>query len=197
MNPGIDYGLGSTNIDHESGIRYGVISQHVVGERWYEDSEPEYGNPTCPDCGTDINGIPTPADEEDPSDYYCDVCDAPVDSDCAFGDEPLGYSYVGEGYTLADCLDSDIMVLKSPYYTYAQFCSPCVPGAGNLEHPLDGDCKHLTCKRDRREHGLQVCADVLPNKCYCLGHDWFEEGKAPYPVYSLETGELVEPEVAE
>ena len=26
------------------------------------------------------------------------------------------------------------------------------------------------------------------NRAYCLGHDWFDDNKAPYPVYSVETG---------
>jgi hypothetical protein len=61
------------------------------------------------------------------------------------------------------------MVLKSPYYTYANYCSPCVPGAGNLDDIVEGEVK-----------------------TYCFGHDWFEEEKAPYPVYSVATGELIE-----
>jgi hypothetical protein len=28
--PGIDYGMGLSNIDEETGIRYGIISQHSV-----------------------------------------------------------------------------------------------------------------------------------------------------------------------
>jgi len=28
-------------------------------------------------------------------------------------------------------------------------------------------------------------------KTYCLGADWFENERAPYPVYSVATGELV------
>lgn len=54
------------------------------------------------------------------------------------------------------------------YGTFAQFCSPCVPGAG--DSPL---------------------ADGV--KTYCLGHGWFEDGKAPYAVYSVATGELISP----
>ena len=42
---GIDYGLGKTNIDKTSGIRYGVISQHSVGQAWYDESEAYYGTP--------------------------------------------------------------------------------------------------------------------------------------------------------
>lgn len=138
--PGIDYGLGKTNIDTQTGIRYGVISQHSVMQAWADSSEPVYP-------------------EHDQSET-----DADEDIDC----EPIGWVYSDEGYELQDCLDSDIMVLKSPFYTFAQFCSPCVPGAGNLNHPT--------------EDGV---------KCYCLGHDWFEEGHAPYPVYQVSDGKQV------
>ncbi len=56
--------------------------------------------------------------------------------------------------------DSDIFILKSPYYTRAQFCSPCAPGACYLTNPCeDGE------------------------RAYCFGHDWFDDGKAPYPVF--------------
>jgi hypothetical protein len=57
---------------------------------------------------------------------------------------------------------------------------------------------------------VETCAEVAPKsygqafasyaendgfaKGYCFGHDWFEGGKAPYPVFSVKTGELVLPE---
>ena len=50
---GVDYGLGRTNINHETGIRYGVISQHDVMQAWCDSAEPDYGTPTCPKCGND------------------------------------------------------------------------------------------------------------------------------------------------
>ena len=31
-------------------------------------------------------------------------------------------------------------------------------------------------------------------KTYCFGHDWFDDGIAPYPVYSRATDEIVLPE---
>jgi hypothetical protein len=61
-----------------------------------------------------------------------------------------------------DCLDSDILILKSPFYTFAPFCSPCVPGAGCLDTP-----------------------DLEGVKTYCFGHGWFEEQIAPYPVFRV------------
>ncbi len=181
---GIDYGMGRSNVDKENGIRYGVISQHTVGQAWYDDAEPVYGPPTCPKCGGEaVESFKVNNDDDERwpklyshsvEDYACESCEHYLDSGDVYGDEPLGWEYKEEGYELTDCLDSDIFVLKSPFYTFAQFCSPCVPGAGNLNHPM--------------EEGVN---------CYCLGHDWFEGGTAPYPVYRVKTGELVQSEEQE
>lgn len=165
--PGIDYSLGTANVDHATGIHYGVIGQGTVGEAWYESAEPQYGEPTCPECGSAINQEP-----DDDGNVHCTVCPYTIDEhrmgeEC-YGDEPNAWTYDDDGYKLETCLDSDIMVLKSRYYTHAQFCSPCVPGAGNLESECDDG-----------------------PKTYALGHDWFEEGRAPYRLFSVETGEEV------
>ncbi len=172
MNAGIDYGRGTTNIDNETGIRYGVISQHSVGQAWYDSAEANYWNPHCPKCGDAVVEsfkINNDDDERWPKlyshsceDYACESCRVYLDSSDVFGEEPIGWSYEGEGYQLTECLESDIFVLKSPYYTRARFCSPCVPGACSIESP---------------------CEDGP--KAYCLGHDWFEDGKAPYRVWAV------------
>jgi hypothetical protein len=111
---------------------------------------------------------------------FCDGYD-----DCGERD----WLYERDGYKLANCLQCDVVVLKSPYFTYAQFCSPCVPGACNLDSPLvtppDG-----VCGGDGFERDWQKLRD---NRAYCLGHDFFEDGRAPYPVYSVATGELIAP----
>jgi len=176
---GIDYSLGLANVDKETGIRYGVIFQNSIKPDCTESFESDYGEPTCGKCGNpavEINDALLDRNaiedwDRNGQDYACVPCKRTFWSHEAFSDEPLGWNYSGQGYKLRDCLDNDIFVLKSPYYTLAQFCSPCVPGAGNLDTP---------------------CEDGP--KTYCLGHDWFEEQKAPYPVYSVETGELVERE---
>lgn len=169
---GIDYGLGKTNIDKSTGIRYGVMSQNSVLQAWADSSEPDYGQPmaACPECSTD-NKAENWGDEI--------TCACGHEYECELHDmaEPIGYTFEDKEYTLTSCLDSDIMVIKSPYFTYAQYCSPCVPGACNLESPLD-------VPHDEHDG----------NKCYCLGHDWFEEGKAPYTVYSVLDGSVILPE---
>ena len=67
----------------------------------------------------------------------------------------------------------DIFIEKSQYYTYAQFCSPCAPGACYLSSPLSQKIEN--------------------NKCYCFGHEMFETN-APYPVYDLKTNKLIKGE---
>lgn len=87
--------------------------------------------------------------------------------------EPSSY-IIDDGEYTAECGDSgDIFITKSPYYTYAQFCSPCAPGACHLENPLDEPCEN--------------------NKAYCFAHDWFDDEKAPYPVYEVKTGKIILP----
>ncbi len=167
-NVGIDYSLGQSNVNRETGIHYGVISQHSVPYEYQDDFEQDYGSATCGQCGNpaiDSADVPKELQRQlwyKGQDYACIQCERTFWSDQAFSEESLGFTYERDGYKLTNCLDSDIFVLESPFYTFTQFCSPCVPGAGNLDTPL--------------EDGV---------KTYCLGHDWFEDGKAPYSVYRV------------
>lgn len=161
---GIDYGFGKTNIDTENHIRFGVIPAREVGQAWYEDSEAYYTSIECPLCGQEVAN-----DEE-----TCPSC-----GDKAYKDineikelqEPSSYFYKDDKYTLEQADEVDIFVLKSPYYTYSQFCSPCAPGAGYLLNELE--------------------TPNINNKTYCLGPEWFEDEKAPYTVWEIETSKKV------
>lgn len=177
---GIDYGHGQANIDPANGIRYGVISQNTVSQAWAECSEGYYGEANCPKCGQpaksydDETGCEYGIANSDIGkchDYQCDDCRWVFESQEAFSDEALSYTYEQEGYVMCSCLLNDIMIVRSPYYTFARFCSPCVPGAGNLD---DWD----------EDNGVMT---------YCLNHDWFPEGKAPYPVFRVADDKVVEP----
>jgi hypothetical protein len=171
MNKGIDYGNGLTNVDKAIGIRFGVIPANDVGQAWYDSSIPDYGKPHCPKCGNELD-----SDFDDGED--CPHCQHHVKwmGDECFPESPVCHDYIQEGYKLRQGGDgSDIFVLESPFFTFAQFCSPCAPGACYLLNWLEGD------------------ENCETNRAYCLGHDWFEDKKAPYPVYSVETGTLVKP----
>ena len=174
---GIDYGLGKTNVDVKNGIRFGVIHQNEVSQAWFEESEADYGKPSdyfeCPDCGHGLN-IDDTYDWGD--DYVCTECGQEIELELPDCCEPNGFYLDGETKATSDS-QGDIFILSSPYYTTADYCPPCAPGAGYLTSRvpmIDGENQ---------------------NDCiaYCFGHDWFESGKAPYTVYSVETGEIVNP----
>lgn len=179
--PGIDYSLGlGPNVDKATGIHYGVIALNSLGEDAFDSFESEYGEPHCPKCGNEVDPIPDDQLAEiegyerakyECEDFVCLACEYVFGGESAYPDEAIGFSYSDSEYDLADCLQSDVFVFRSPYYTYAQYCSPCVPGAGNLDNPCDDG-----------------------PKTYCLGHEWFDEGKAPYMVYRVSDGSIVEPE---
>jgi hypothetical protein len=162
---GIDYSAGVENRDKETGIHYGVISQHSLHPESANDIyfKGSVYTPYCPKCGNEI------AEENAEEGYTCECGYEIKYSEEMYGDEP---SYIdhdsGDGIRITGCLDSDFMILKSPYYTHAQFCSPCVPGAGNLNSPC-------------------------PNgpKTYCLPSDYFGDEGAPYPIFLVETNERV------
>jgi len=166
---GINYAPGRiTNIDLETGIRYGVIPFQELGQVWFDESEPYYEEPCCPECGFPIS------DREEGT--VCPQCKHEVEDGEFDFEEPTSFFIDNEEISAEQPNDNtDIWVLKSKYFTYAQFCSPCAPGACYLMSWL---------AEDARTDG---------NKAYCFGHDWFEDGKAPYPVFDVETGEEVKP----
>jgi hypothetical protein len=178
---GTDYGNGQANINPETGIRFGVIPVNALaGEAW-DSLEAQYGDPHCPKCG---NEVKAEASDDDPDtsdyerkrgacgDYHCDDCRLLFDGEDAFPDEVTGYLLDSDGYKgIVHCNDGDLFVTESPYYTHATFCSPCAPGACYLLTP--------TNKQGPR--------------AYCLGHDWFEGDKAPYPVLRVSDGSFVKP----
>ena len=91
-----------------------------------------------------------------------------ADDDMDYDVECIGWKIEDKDF-FAHCGNDGfgIFVERSAYYTYCVYCSPCAPGAGDLNN--------------FSAHGV---------KTYCFGHDFFANG-APYPVYSVETDELI------
>jgi hypothetical protein len=155
---GIDYGMGKTNRDEN--FHFGVINQNEVLQSWADISEAIYPDPeTCETC----NGTSEVYNEETNETEPCEDCeDGTIENDMV---EAIGFEYSDEGYQASCGEDGDIFITKSPYFTYCMYCSPCAPGAGYLMSPNPA--------------GIMT---------YCFGHDWFESGKAPYPVYDVTNG---------
>ncbi len=173
MSAGIDYSGGIANRNPVTGIHFGVISQHTpAGEIW-EDFQPVYPY-GCPSCGQAFgNGIePVVAklddlDEDELGSESCPTCGYEADDpDTDWnGDEAIGQHYTGEKTYKLDYSESlcCFFVLTSPYYTLARFCSPCAPGAGDLDNWDSG--------------GVRT---------YCLGPDFFDKDRpCPYPIWQV------------
>jgi len=188
---GIDYGMGQTNIDKKTGIRFGVISVNALTQYIWDHVESDYGDPTCPKCGNKVEEYDEDTHGEFKSyqmfenhpewnrdciaDYACKHCKHYIDSDHVWADEPNGHYYEDKDTKFWIDSHNDVMILKSPYYTRAQFCSPCAPGACYLTNAIDNG-----------------------EKAYCLDTEWFdqdEEGEysrpCPYPIWRVDNDELI------
>ena len=160
MNAGIDYGMGLTNIDHDTGIRYGVIHSGELGQAWYDSTEGNYGNPCCPECR---NAIHT---EHVNGQIFCVSCQKTFDNEECFPESPIAWTFEDEEYSMVQGGDDcDVFVIRSPFYTLCSLCSPCAPGAGYL--------------MSQNPDGIRA---------YCPGREWFEEhGRAPIRIWSVES----------
>lgn len=172
------------NYDEKNGISYGVISPHNISSEvlnniydqgtdpHYESAKEEFTN----DLKTvldrygfsigQIDEVLSPA---------VDIFNESFDSSC--GDGQCDYS--DKEYALRVSGDNfGIFVIKSPYYTYCRKCSPCAPGAGDLNTPLNIDDIEVMDNYDR---------------AYCLDKSYFDDeyAKIPYRVFRVDTDEEV------
>lgn len=160
-NPGIDYSNGQSNFDTDTGIHFGVIHQNKCASHIWDDLEGVYVT-RCPHCGTELG------DGFDNGDEYengtnCPHCEKEIGDGEQYGEEADYYKF-DDGKLVVTVDDSgDLWVLKSPFYSLSQYCSPCAPGAGYLSNP---------CKE-----GI---------KTYCLPVEWFDDySPCPYPIFDV------------
>ena len=170
---GIDYGLGETNIDKETGIRYGVIGYNSISsEAFFEEVIYNGRNLSYENFLKESTEEITTKLEEVLRDYlYGGDPEWIVNHIKENIEESLSeqyeenddcYLYEKDGYII-ETTDLGLYILKSPFITFTQFCSPCCPGAGNLDFPIKGG---------------------VPT--YCLGEDWFDE-HSPCPYNFIRT----------
>lgn len=193
-NAGIDYSNGMSNVDTKTGIHYGVISQNEVLQAWADSSEPFYVN-HCPHCG-EVLTQETLDGLSDGKELPCLNCGTSLDESAFDDEQPQSYT-LDDGEYIAECGDDgDIFIIKSPYYTYCQYCSPCAPGAGYLINAFKGPKSIMMDMKNDIIH-ITMYEILAKNagfpKVYCFSHDFFDDGKAPYPVFSVKTGELINP----
>ena len=174
-----------TNFNELIGIRFGVISPHSISSEALNDiymtgTDPHY------QCGIDeITRDYKNECEESEMEFNQDVLDSRIqdfsDSYC----NPDGQmDYSDTEYDLHVSGDNfGIFVMRSPYYTYCRSCSPCAPGAGDLDTPY------------AEWPDMDQC-----DKTLCLGPEWFDtekfeySRKIPYRVFRVDDDVEVVPE---
>ena len=193
--PGIDYSRGTSNTDSSNGIRYGVISQHSVNPEALDDIMTHGEDVAWVEALAEAVAEKTTQMESEAHERGEDFDPSDVDEDRIADDLGMNwessfnnYVYNQNGYKLTGCGDSDLFVIKSPFFTYAQFCSPCVPGAGNLDTVFESGTNQAGL--DGTDYAKEATEAGFP-RVYCLGHDWFDDGAAPYAVFSVETGKAI------
>lgn len=157
MNAGIDYSRGTANVNTETGIHYGCISLNSLAGHVWEDVESIYPDEIeveCPEC----HAIHVTS----ANDWYTCECGREFDLSAEWDfAEPIGQDF-GAGTEYSESLNA-LFVTDSEFYTFGNFCSPCAPGAVDLDSP--------------NPDGV---------KAYCLGFDWFDsDNPCPYPVYRV------------
>lgn len=180
---GIDYGQMAPSNRDANGIHYGVISQNSVQSEALDDiyhgsdsrdiGFENWQRSTIQELRDALRGVLEQCASTAQANRFVDCAIDAIESDLGElyeSDDSHDFFYERNGYEIVQCLDNDLFVLASPFYTHAQFCSPCVPGAGNLDSPCDSG-----------------------PKTFCLGHDFFDGGKAPYTVRSVANGSVVQP----
>ena len=133
------------NYDDVAQIHYGAISINSVSPDALDWGGNGWTDETCK-----FQAMEQGENEDEFNDDYMPH----GDTDLSFDD--------GE-YQFITVLDNCLLILKSPYYTYARYCSPCLPNAGDLDSTSG--------------HGI---------KTYCLGEDFFDEDSpCPYPIFKV------------
>jgi len=185
------------NFDDKMGIYYGVISQHSIAPEALDDI---YFSPHSRDLNY----------ESALKDFLVELqaflgehlSESSVESLLESAEEEFGYSYQNDEidptyddgeYKITKCLDSDLMILKSKYVTWANPCSPCVPNAGNLNDAADSYQDHVEdTNQTPFTKAWPYIAQQTSNSqgsarlTYCLDSSWFDDEKAPYPYHEID-----------
>lgn len=176
------------NYDEKTGIRYGVISPDSISD-WsideiYQDGTDPHYESAHEELTEKLNdlfefiGLHDEKDKEDLTDQIENIFNDRFES-C--GDGQMDYS--DEEYDLHVSGDNfGIFVMRSPYYTFCRGCSPCAPGAGSLNEPVDPS-------DESKPSGN--CWISTNEKTLCLGPEWFDKSddqyarKIPYRVFRV------------
>jgi hypothetical protein len=163
------------NFDEKTGIRYGVISPHNISSFALDDIYQNGTDPQYESAKEEFeNGLKSAIKEFCDNNSNMRLDDRHIDIDVIM--DQWNDHFENDGSGIMDYSDSEydlhvsgdnfgIFVMKSPYYTYCRGCSPCAPGAGDLNNSFDPDEFEIT-------EGY--------HRSLCLGHEWFDQDNDQY-----------------
>jgi hypothetical protein len=171
----------SSNYDEKTGIHYGVISPNSICQETLSDLCYKSTDTIYEESKTDFtDSLKNILNDNGFSIGQIDEVLTPA-IDCFnenYENDNHGYEYEDKDYTLHISDDNfGIFVIRSPFYTFTRLCSPCAPGAGDLNAPSKID-KRFT---DRSDPGFTNGVQT-----YCLPVEFFDEyAKIPYRYYRV------------
>ena len=112
---------GNTNMDADTGIHYGVISEHSVSHELLDDV---YVNGSQDAYDEAYAELKSEGKTEEEIQDELDGCD--------FGDS--SYTYEDGDYKIQLFPGYGVYILKSPIIVKCRPCSPCSPNAGDLDN---------------------------------------------------------------
>ena len=168
--------LGNTNVDAETGIHYGMISNHSLAD-WvldevYQNGEDLRYNEIRDDLRSAIKSAVSDWYDKDIDFAIEDLIDACLENYESDGYDPRYYE-TDDGIVVQTS-ELGLWVFKSPISRMAPVCSPCVPNAGDLDAE-DG------------RHWVQA---------YSLPSDWLREGLREREQRLIKESHLIRQEMA-
>jgi hypothetical protein len=171
-----------SNYDEKTGISYGVISPHAINpdclSSLYDDGKDPYYESMKEEINNIVNEMINSTAYTISDDTKSNIIDLIMDDlNDGYENSDGQCDYSDAEYTLHVSGDNfGIFVIKSPYYTYCRKCSPCTPGAGDLNNPLEINDIEVLDNFDR---------------AYCLDKSYFDDEKAPYRVFRVDNDQEV------
>ena len=183
------------NYDEKTGIHYGVISPNSISSETLSElqdrSVDTIYEESLKDITNNINGLFEELGIRDNDKDYETIRAMMLNTfNENYENDYHGYEYTDPEYVLKICDDNfGIFVIKSPYYTYTKQCSPCAPGAGDLNNSIS------KAEYEKGDHNAFMYGTV---KSYCLDKDFFdpEYAKIPYRYYRVSDDKEVIEEVS-
>ena len=173
-----------SNYDEKTGIHYGVISPNSINQETLSDlcdkSTDTIYEESKKEIEQQINSLFEQLGIRDNEKDYETIREMMLTTfNENYDNDYHGYEYEDNEYSLHICDDNfGIFVIKSPYYTYCKQCSPCAPGAGDLDNSIS------KAEYEKGDHNAFMYGTV---KAYCLPRDFFdnEYAKIQYRYYNV------------